>query len=276
VEVIDVDGEPWLRYTFRSGEVAAVELARCGVVSKHLYSNDIKGDSNDALRPTMQLLAMQNQGITEGIKNSAAIRFMATLGNYTKREDMLKQRKDWVEDNLGPEAGGLAVFPNTFTNVQQIQSAAKVVDHEQMKLIENRVYNYFGSNEDILQNKAFGDKWSAYYEGKIEPFSIQLAQALTYMSYNQNERTRGNAITWSSNRLQYMTNAEKLNVSSQMSDRGIMNRDEIREIWNLPPLPNGEGQAYTIRGEYYFIDKDGKSHTINSGNGKEGKKDDDQ
>ena len=52
-----------------------------------------------------------------------------------------------------------------------------------------------------------------------------------------------------------MTNADKLNVSAQMADRGIMNRDEIREIWNLPPLPNGEGKRYTIRGEYYFTDE---------------------
>ena len=36
-----------------------------------------------------------------------------------------------------------------------------------------------------------------------------------------------------------------------------MNRDEIREIWNLPPLPDGAGQAYTIRGEYYLLNDDG-------------------
>ena len=50
-----------------------------------------------------------------------------------------------------------------------------------------------------------------------------------------------------------MSNTEKLQVSAQMADRGIMNRDEIREIWNLPPLPEGAGQAYTIRGEYYLL-----------------------
>ena len=45
-----------------------------------------------------------------------------------------------------------------------------------------------------------------------------------------------------------------------MADRGIMNRDEIREIWNLPPLPNGEGQAYTIRGEYYLLGADNQDN----------------
>ena len=48
-----------------------------------------------------------------------------------------------------------------------------------------------------------------------------------------------------------MSNQEKLNVSAQLADRGILNRDEVREIWNLPPLPDGEGQAYIIRGEYW-------------------------
>ena len=62
-----------------------------------------------------------------------------------------------------------------------------------------------------------------------------------------------------SNRLQYMSNTEKLNVSAQMADRGIMNRDEIREIWNLDPLPDGQGQAYTIRGEYYLLNQDGST-----------------
>ena len=30
-----------------------------------------------------------------------------------------------------------------------------------------------------------------------------------------------------------------------------------RQIWNLPPLPDGQGQAYTIRGEYYLLKGDG-------------------
>ena len=48
-----------------------------------------------------------------------------------------------------------------------------------------------------------------------------------------------------------MSNKEKLEVSAQLADRGILNRDEVREIWNLPPIPDGEGQEYIIRGEYW-------------------------
>ena len=50
-----------------------------------------------------------------------------------------------------------------------------------------------------------------------------------------------------------MTNADKLNVSAQMADRGLMTRNEIRQIWNLPPLPSDIGDALPIRGEYYTV-----------------------
>ena len=73
----------------------------------------------------------------------------------------------------------------------------------------------------------------------------------------------------SANRLQYLSTSEKLNVSSQMADRGILNRDEVREIWNLPPLPDGQGQDYIIRGEYYMID-DENNFTHEGNNGGEG------
>ena len=247
-EVIDVKGEPWLRYTFPSGEKAAIEMSKCGVVSKYLYKNDIMGENNAALLPTLRLLNVQNQGIEEGIKNSASFRFMATVANFSKGKDLAKERKNWVDENLGPDSGGLALFPNTYSNVQQIQSAAKIVDPEQMAIIQTRVLNYFGSNEDVLQNKTVGDAWSAYYEGKIEPFAIQLSQAMTCMTFSKNERTRKNAIVWSANRLQYMTNADKLQVSSQMFDRGILSTNDVMDIWNLPHVEDGDKRY--IRKEY--------------------------
>jgi hypothetical protein len=252
-ELIDVKGEPWLRYRFQNGEWAAIELARCGVVSKYLYNSDIVGESNQALMPTLQLLNTQNQGIMEGIKNSASFRFMATVNNFAKGQDLAKERQNWVEKNLGADAGGLALFPNTYTNVQQIQSQAKIVDPEQMNLIQTRVLNYFGCNEEVLQNKAVGDAWSAYYEGKIEPFALQLSQAMTAMTYTEIERKRGNAIVWSANRLQYMTNTDKLQVSSQMFDRGLMSTNMIMDIWNLPHITDGTGDKRYIRKEYIEI-----------------------
>lgn len=250
-EIIEDHGIPYLRYRFRNGECAAIELFRCGVISKYLYNSDIFGEDNRALQPTLQLLNTQNQGISEGIKNSASFRFMATVNNFVKGKDLAAERKSWVAENLGADSGGLALFPNNYTNIQQIQSSAKVVDAEQMNIIQTRVMNYFGCSEEILQNKVVGDSWSGFYEGKIEPFSLQLSQALTVMTYTELERKRGNAIHFSANRLQYMTTGEKKEVSTQLFDRAILSINMVMDIWNLPHVPDGDKRY--IRKEYIEI-----------------------
>lgn len=254
VEVIDVGGEPWLRFVFADGKKMAVELSRCGVVSKYLYKSDIKGEDNAVLRATMQLLHTQNQGIEEGIKNSASFRFMAQMANFAKDDDRRKLRAEITKD-MGAGGGGFALFPgaNVITNVQQIQSQAKIVDPEQMQIIQTRVLNYFGCNEEVLQNKTVGDAWSAYYEGKVEPFALQLSLAMTCMTYSHNERARGNAVVWTANRLQYMTNADKLQVSTQLFDRGVLCLNDIMDIWQLPHVPDGDKRY--IRKEYTEISK---------------------
>ena len=226
-------------------------------MTKFQYSDDFFGESNAALTPTMELIDIQNQGIQEAVKNSATFRFMARVSNFTKSEDLTKERERFTNENLKKESGGVLLFPNTYSDIKQIQSSPFVIDAQQMAAIKTNVFNYYGVNDDILQNKAYGDAWSAFYEGGIEPFAIQFSDVTTKMLFSEKERAAKSFIMATANRLQYMSNSEKLNVSAQMADRGIMNRDEIREIWNLPPIPNGMGQAYSIRGEYYLLGIDG-------------------
>ena len=258
-EIVQYNDEPWLRYEFRAGQFASIEMRYCGIMTKFQYSDDFFGEDNRALRPTMELINVQNQGIGEAVKSAATYRFMAKLNNFTKPEDLTKERQRFTKDNLKAGDGGILLFPNAYSEIQQIKSAPFVVDADQMKLIQTNVYNYFGVNEDILQNKAYGDAWAAFYEGAVEQFSIQFSDVATKMLFSERERASGSLLMATANRLQYMSNADKLNVSAQMADRGIMNRDEIREIWNLPPLPNEQGQAYTIRGEYYLLGADGSA-----------------
>ena len=250
-------GAYWLKYTFVTGKQANIALADCGVMTKFQYRNDLFGEDNRALNPTMDLVSIQNQGIQEAVKNSASFRFMAQLKNFATPKDLREARESFNKENLQGEGGGVLLFPNTYANIQQLKATPYVASTEEMERIRTNVFDYFGVNEDVVQNKAYGDAWNAFYEGRIKPFAIQFSDVVSRMLFSDNERSRGTQIMATSNRLQYMSNTEKLNVSAQMADRGIMNRDEIREIWNLDPLPDDQGKAYTIRGEYYLLNQDG-------------------
>lgn len=255
VEIVMYDNKPFLRYTFGWGEKAAIELENCGVLTKFQYKNDFFGETNHALFPTLDLIHIQNQGIEEGVKSAATYRFYAQVNNFSKAEDLAKERKRFSDENFSKEAqgGGLLLFPNTYSNINQVKSEPYVIDADEMKLIKDNVYQYFMVNEDVLTNKAYGDAWTAFYEGAIEPFAIQFSEVLTRMLFTFREQGLGNEVMLSANRLQYMTNKDKLNVSSQMLDRGIMTINDVREIWNLPPVDGGDVRI--IRGEYYDADE---------------------
>ena len=262
-EVVQYDDIPFLRYEFRWGERAAIELEYCGIMTKFQYKNDLMGENNHALFPTMDLIHIQNQGIQEGVKSAATYRFYAQVNNFSKAEDLANERKRFTEENFSKEAkgGGLLLFPNTYTNINQVKSQPFTIEADEMKLIEKNVYQYFMVNEDILQNKAYGDAWSAFYEGAIEPFAIQFSEVMTKMLFTLREQSQGNQVLLTANRMLYMSNADKLNVSSQLLDRGVMSINDIREIWNLPPVEGGD--ARIIRGEYWNAEEKINEESIN-------------
>jgi len=266
-EVISYDNVPYLRYEFSNGERAAIELDYCGIMTKFQYRDDLFGESNRALFPTVDLIDIQNQGIKEGVKSSATYRFWAQVNNFTKSDDLAKERKRFTEENFSKDAegGGLLLFPNTYSNINQVKADPWVIDAEEEQFIKANVFDYFNVNEDVLQSKAFGDSWTGFYEGTVESFAIQFSEVVTKMLFTLREQTQGNIVIASTNRLQYMSNKEKLNMSVGLADRGILNRDEVREVWNLPPLPNGEGQEYIIRGEYWNANEKINEGTDNEG-----------
>lgn len=252
-EIVQYSNKPYIRYKFSLEEWAAMELEYCGILTKFQYKDDFMGESNHALYPTLDLVHIQNQGIKEGVKSAASYRFYAQLNNFSKAEDLKKERQRFTKENFESAGGGMLLFPNTYTNINQITAKPWVVDADEMNIIKSNVYEYYGVNEDVLENKAYGDAWSAFYEGAIEPFSIQFSDVLTKMLFTLREQTQGNRVMATANRLQYMSNKDKLDVSAQLLDRGIMSINDVREIWNLPPVEGGD--ARIIRGEYYNADE---------------------
>lgn len=250
VEIVQVQGKPYLRYMFANGQRAAVELENAGVLTQMQFKNDFFGDSNAGIiDPTLKLIDIQNQGIVQAVKNGATLRFIAKLAQTLKDSTIREERARLREENLAAEnTGGIFLVDAKYSDVKQIDSKAFVVDAEQMKIINENVYNYFGVNEYILQNKFNEEQFNAWYEGKLEPFIVQLGLALTNMTFSDHEIAFGNEIMFSANRLQYASTNAKLQVSQQLFDRGILSQNDVCDIWQLPHIEGGDKRY--IRGEY--------------------------
>lgn len=258
-EVVEVAGRVYLRYLFANGEHGAIEFEKVGIMTDFEYSDDLFGEPNDTLKPTMQLIHTQNEGIVNAVKNSANIRFLAKVANMLKPEDIKKERERFTEENLSADnKSGMIIYDNKFSELKQIESKPYTPNALQMQQIQDSVCTHFGTNMDILQNKFDEETWNAYYEGKIEPFAIQLSLVMSNMTFTQRELAHGNAITFSANRLQYASNATKLQVSTQLFDRALLNRNGVMDIWNMAHVEDGD--KYYIRKEYTEVSELNKSN----------------
>lgn len=254
------DGKLWLRYTFRNSLHGIVEFDRCAYLNKHQYESDFFGDSNRALDNTMDLIAIQDQGIKEAVKNSSSYRFMAKVNNFTSPDDLANERTRFTKENLSGENSGLLLFPNTYSEIKQITDSAYKVDTDQLKLIQTNVFDYFGVNEDIIQGKATSDMLDAFFNSAIEPFAIALSEAMSRAIYTERERSFGNHVYVNANRLQYMSQTSKVTVAKELGDRGILTINEIRELFNYAPLPDGD--VAFIRGEYKPVEEKVNDGTV--------------
>ena len=249
-------GEPFLVFQMLNGKTRAMELKRCAIIRKHQLKNDFFGENNAPLTPTMELINTFEQSIQEGVKNAASYRFMAQVTNYMFDEDLTKERKRFDRLNFGTgEGGGLLLFNNNVTNIKQLEAAKNLVDDKQQELIEKNVWRYFGVSEAVIMNTAKPEELSSFFDGEIEPFSIKMSDGLSSMIYTDREQAAGNRVILAANRLQYMSIADKVSMSQQLGDRGALLIDEIRDLFNYPPMDDGAGQHAPIRGEYYMVDE---------------------
>lgn len=254
VELVeDKNKKLWIRYTFANGQRGAIEFSKCAYMVKHQYENDFFGSNNRVLRPTLDLISVEEQAVKEAVTNSTTIRFIAQANNFVSPEDLALERQRFTEYNLKGDSTEMLLFPYQYKDIKQVDVKPYTLDSEMVEKVKDNVFDYFGTNEDIIQGKASNDKLDAYFNAQIEPFAIGMSEALSKMIYTDLERSYDNHVYVASNRLQYMTVSEKVNMAQQLSDRGILTINEIRELFNYDPIPNGD--VAVIRGEYYTVNE---------------------
>lgn len=249
-EVVDMGGEPWVKfYVGSGGEPLVIELSRVALLTRFQYESDFFGGTNDALDSTLRLMDYQEQAQAEAIRNGANIKFIAGTSSTMRPEDIAKKREEFSEYNLSAKnKTGLMLYDSTFSSMKQVEPMSYTVSTEEMERIENNVFCYFSINKGILTSDFSEEQLDAFYEAVIEPIAVQMSEKLTQMLYTMRERRAGNYVMFSANRLEYASNASKRNMVRDMIDRSVMTINEGREILQLPPVEGGD--VFYVRGEY--------------------------
>lgn len=265
-ELVEYEGRKYIRYRFEDGSAGAVPFDECGLLTQMQYEDELWGATNSVLKPTLDLLNARNQSIVESVKSNGKPRFIAKLAGVLNKKKVDELRQEFRADNFNAaNDGGAIVVDGQYESVTQITASNYIVDSQQAAQIRESVYTYFGVNEAILQNKFDANGWNAFYEGKIEPIALEMSLVHTNMLFTDLEQSNGNKVRFYANRLEYMSNQEKLQMVTQMFDRGFLTHNQGLAIFDMPPVEGGD--VYYIRKEYANVSDlhDINTNTIGGG-----------
>lgn len=242
MELLETEsGKLFVRFTFRRGQKVVIPFQDLIIIRKHFNNNDLFGDSDKALHNTMEVVNTVDQGIVKAVKRSASLRGLLKFKNILKENDIVDQTEKFTKNYLDMDNdGGIAAVDPRY-DFEQLKTDSYVPNKPQMDACKERIYSYFGTNEKIIQSKFTEEEWEAFYENTIEPIALQLSMEFTKKIFSDREVGHGNLITFEANRLQYASNATKVNVARLLTDIGAATLDQILEIFNMAPIGGEEG-----------------------------------
>lgn len=238
--IYNQQGELFLKFTNKNGKIVTYPYTDIIHLRQDINENDLFGDSpREALLPLMEIVSTTDQGIVKAIKNSAVIRWLLRFRSNMRPEDVTQKTNEFVNNFLDVNNSVGAAGVDTSTEAEQIKPNDYVPNAAQIDRTITRIYNFFNTNEKIVQSKYNEDEWNAYYESEIEPLAMQWSNEDTRKLFTRRERGFGNKIIYSANNLQYASMSTKLGLQA-MVDRGALTPNEWREVLNLPPVQDGD------------------------------------
>lgn len=255
-KVYEVDGIKIARFEMERNHFYTIPYKDLIPLRNHYFNDALFGDENYPFKPIAELMHAQNQGIIEGIKNSALIRGLLIASGVLKEEDIKAARERFIEENLNAKNnGGVMIIDGKF-DYKSLESKPYIIDADTRAKTKEEAFEYFGVNEEFLQNNFTAEKYEAIYEGRLEPFAIMLTDALTAFLFTEREVSFGNEIVANMSKVKYQSINSVVNIVNATKELGLFTRDEYREMLGYEPLgPERGGDEIMIATNNYQSDQ---------------------
>lgn len=239
--VTDPTDTLYCKFFFQNGNQYILPYSDILHLRRHFNRNDLLGDDNAAVLPALQLAKAQSDGIVAGIKQGASIRGILKY-NQVLAPDKLKEEKNaFVSDYLSIEnSGGVAALDSKF-DYTAITSDPYMINATQLSAVKNKIYEYLGISEKIVDGSYDEATGTAFYESVIEPLAAQMGQEYTAKIFTPIEQQAGNKILFEGDSMDYASYQTRVSTLQASVPFGLFSVDEAREILNMRPIGGDEG-----------------------------------
>lgn len=229
----DEGGNIVCHFTFANGKQYDLPYSDVVHLRRHFNSNDVAGESNDAISAGIELADTQNEGIRNSIRSGANIRGLVKFTSIMSPELLKENKEQFVKDYLSLENSGGVVAVGGNMEYEPIESKYPTISKEDLEATRSKIFSYLGINEHIADSSFTDDQFAAFNESVLEALALQFSQEFTSKVYGG---AAGRSIECSTSHIAFMSNERKIELIRNAVPMSIVSVNEAREVIGLEPL----------------------------------------
>lgn len=187
-------------------------------------------------------------GLENAIKSSFQIKGLLKMNAMLSEKDKQRQ-KELFDEGLknSTSRNGSSIVPiDLKSDYIPLSTDPKLIDKDTLNFVQNKILNYFGVSEGILNSTYDENEYNAFYENTLEPLTIFLSNAFSKALLSRAELQEGEQIMFYGERLNYASWASKITAIEKLMGLGIFSINESRGVLGYPPIEDGNKRIQSL------------------------------
>lgn len=239
-------GKTWIRLTFPNGYVG--EFPYEDIIHlryKYSVSEYMGGDKygNPDFKPLLDTLKLNDsllKGLAKSLNIQTSINGVVKTKTMKNTDEQMKMIEEFEEKLKRNESGFMPI--DISADFIPITKQVRLLDSTVLEFIDKKIFRTWGVSLPIVDGDYTPQQYEAFYQKTLEPIVKAWGQAFTKGIFTKHaSQGFNNKIVFYVKELIFMTTDQKLNLFTQLGNRGGCYENEYRTAFGLRPLPELEG-----------------------------------
>lgn len=244
------DGEITVTLTFENGEDYEFKYNDLIHLRKDYSENELMGGNKQGLPDNEQLL--QNiktndkliNSLPDVIASSMSLRGLIEVKSLLDQSKLDAKREEFEKSLMNAQKGFVPI--DFGFEVKPFELNPKLIDKDTLEYIDKNILRNYGTSLAIIDGDYTDEQFEAFYQKALEPFFVELEQAMMKCLLTNTEKAHGNRIKIYDKLILHAGFKTKITLAEKVSPTGALSTNEIRELFGYLPIENGEERPMSL------------------------------
>lgn len=241
------DGGYAVAFTDFDGKSYVESLENLIVLRRKYNGVGYTGQGNDSVKTSLEMVNSLDEGMKQAVQISNKIHGLLKQKKSMLADESTKAAQtDFVARMQEAAKNGGVVALDAMEDYTPLNVSAWTANATQQKQITDRVYTFWRTPADVVNNTASEQVMQNYYDSIVEPAWDEMAEAFTAALFTRKEQAFGNSIVVTSGAATGASWNTKLMIVADTKDLGLLTVNEYRELLGYAPVENGDERLVSL------------------------------